>query len=88
MGNDDAFYTWCVLCTGGVDPEDAVSMVRAKYAPPAAPEPEPEPEAPSKAVELMNMGGGTGNTESGQPKTFEDIMDEMRRAAQQGAFRR
>ena len=37
MGNDDAFYTWCVLCTGGVDPEDAVSMVRAKYAPPAAP---------------------------------------------------
>lgn len=88
MGNDDAFYTWCVLCTGGVDPEDAVSMVRAKYAPPAAPEPEPEPEAPSKAVELMNMGGGTGNTESGQPKSFEDIMDEMRRAAQQGAFRR
>mgnify|MGYP003112256489 CR=1 FL=1 len=90
VANDDAFYTWCVLCTGGASPEDAVQMVRAKYgAPPAAePEPEPEPEEPSKAVELMNMGGARTGTESGQPKTFEEIMDEMRRAAQQGAFRR
>lgn len=86
VANDDAFYTWCVLCTGGTSPEDAVQMVRAKYGQPE-PENTPEPEEPSKAVELMNMGGARTGTESGQPKSFEDIMDEMRRAAQQGAFR-
>lgn len=88
VANDDAFYTWCVLATGGASPEDAVQMVRAKYGAPPAPAPEPEPEQPSKGVELMNMGGARTGTESGQPKSFEDIMDEMRRAAQAGAFRR
>ena len=88
VANDDAFYTWCVLCTGGASPEDAVQMVRAKYGAPAAPEPEPEPvpEAPPKSVELMNMGGARTGTASGQPKSFDEIMDEMRRAAQSGAF--
>ena len=85
VANDDAFYTWCVLCTGGASPEDAVQMVRAKY---GAPEPAPAPEEPSEGVKLMNMGGARTGTESGQPKSFEDIMDEMRRAAQAGAFRR
>jgi len=88
VANDDAFYTWCVLCTGGASPEDAVQMVRAKYGAPPEPEPEPQPEEPSKGVELMNMGGARTGTESGQPKSFDEIMDEMRRAAQQGAFRR
>lgn len=87
VANDDAFYTWCVLATGGASPEDAVQMVRAKYGAPA-PAPEPGPEKPSKGVELMNMGGARTGTESGQPKSFEQIMDEMRRAAQEGAFRR
>ena len=85
VANDDAFYTWCVLCTGGASPEDAVQMVRAKY---GAPEPAPAPEEPTEGVKLMNMGGARTGTESGQPKSFEDIMDEMRRAAQAGAFRR
>ena len=85
VANDDAFYTWCVLCTGGASPEDAVQMVRAKYGVPD-PTPEAEPEQPSKGVELMNMGGSGAGTTSGQPKTFDEIMDEMRRAAQQGAF--
>jgi len=83
VANDDAFYTWCVLCTGGASPEDAVQMVRAKY---GAPAPKPEPEAPPKGVELMNMDGGRTGTQSGKAKSFDDIMDEMRRAAQRTAF--
>ena len=82
--NDDAFYTWCVLCTGGASPEDALQMVRAKY---AAPKPvAPTPEAPPKGVELMNMDGGRTGTQAGKAKSFDDIMDEMRRAAQSNAF--
>lgn len=77
--NDDAFYAFCVLCTGGVDPEDAVTMVRAKFGPPPAPEPEPVPEA----MNLMNMGpnraGATVQTEN---RSYKDIMDSMRRMAQ------
>lgn len=85
VANDDAFYTWCVLCTGGASPEDAVQMVRAKY---GAPTPTASPEEPSNGMKLMNMGGARTGTESGQPKSFEQIMDDMRRAAQEGAFRR
>lgn len=77
--NDDAFYAFCVLCTGGVDPEDAVTMVRAKFGPPPAPEPEPVPEA----MNLMNLGpnraGATVQTEN---RSYKDIMDSMRRMAQ------
>lgn len=83
VANDDAFYTWCVLCTGGASPEDAVQMVRAKYGTPA---PKAEPETPPKSVELMNMDGGRTGTQSGKAKSFDDIMEEMRRAAQQNAF--
>lgn len=83
VDNDDAFYTWCVLCTGGASPEDALQMVRAKY---GAPEPTPAPEAPPKGVELMNMDGGRTGTQAGKAKSFDDIMDEMRRAAQNNAF--
>jgi hypothetical protein len=77
--NDEAFYAFCVLCTGGVDPEDAVTMVRAKYgaAPPPAPEPVPE------AMNLMNLGpnraGGTAQTDN---RSYKEIMDSMRRMAQ------
>lgn len=83
VDNDDAFYTWCVLCTGGASPEDALQMVRAKY---GVPEPTPAPEAPPKGVELMNMDGGRTGTQAGKAKSFDDIMDEMRRAAQNNAF--
>tara|TARA_Y100001973_G_C5208862_1_gene343781 strand:+ start:13389 stop:14333 length:945 start_codon:yes stop_codon:yes gene_type:complete len=83
--NDEAFYTLCVLCTGGVSPEDAVTMVRAKFAPPAPPapepepEPEPQPEVLPKSVELMNMGTGQGaGTEKTERRSYDDIMNEMR----------
>jgi len=78
--NDDAFYTFCVLCTGGVDPEDAVTMVRAKFGgPPALPEPEPVPEA----MDLMSMGPSRGaSTSPSETRSYKEIMDQMRRAAQ------
>ncbi len=85
VANDDAFYTWCVLCTGGASPEDALQMVRAKYAAPKA-APAPTPEAPPKGVELMNMDGGRTGTQAGKAKSFDEIMDEMRRAAQSNAL--
>lgn len=77
--NDDAFYAFCVLVTGGLDPEDAITMTRAKFGPPPAPTPEPVPEA----MQMMNLGpqrsGGTTQSES---RSYKDIMDAMRRAAQ------
>ena len=77
--NDDAFYAFSVLLTGGIDPEDAVSMVRAKFAP-------PEPvraEAVPDAMELMNMGPGrTASTNVSDNRSYKDIMDSMRRMAQ------
>jgi hypothetical protein len=77
--NDDAFYAFCVLCTGGVDPEDAVTMVRAKFGPPPAPEPEPVPEA----MNLMNLGPNrAGATVQSDNRSYKDIMDSMRRMAQ------
>jgi hypothetical protein len=77
--NDDAFYAFCVLCTGGLDPEDAVTMVRAKFGPPPAPEPEPVPQA----MDLMNMGPSrAATTQQSDHRSYKDIMDQMRRAAQ------
>jgi hypothetical protein len=75
--NDDAFYMFCVLCTGGADPEDAVTMVRAKYGAPATPEPLPADLA------MSNMGANrTATTEQADGRSYKEIMDAMRRAAQ------
>lgn len=75
--NDDAFYMFCVLCTGGADPEDAVTMVRAKYGAPATPEPLPADLA------MANMGANrTATTEQADTRSYKEIMDSMRRAAQ------
>ena len=80
VANDDAFYTLCVLCTGGTSPEDAVAMVRAKYPLPVA-APEAEPEEVPKSMELMNMGTNQSGTTSSENRSFEDIMETMRRNA-------
>lgn len=75
--NDDAFYMFCVLCTGGADPEDAVTMVRAKYGSPAKAEPLPADLA------MSNMGANrTATTEQADNRSYKEIMDAMRRAAQ------
>jgi hypothetical protein len=58
----------------------------AEAAPTPAPEPVPEParpEEPSAAVDLMNMGTGAGGgTSAGEARSYEQIMDQMRRNAQ------
>jgi len=92
--NDEAFYSMCVLCTGGATPEDAVQMVRGKYGHPQkevapAPEgaapaatPEPSPEPVPDGMKLMNMGPDTAaSTETGESRSFDDIMEQMRRSA-------
>jgi hypothetical protein len=77
--NDEAFYNFCVLCTGGTDPETAVRMVRAVYAPPEPPKPEAVPEA----MDLMSMGPSrAATTTQSDHRSYKDIMDQMRRAAQ------
>jgi hypothetical protein len=77
--NDEAFYAFCVLCTGGLDPEDAVTMVRAKYGAPSPPDPEPVPEAMNLMNLCPNRAGGTTQTEN---RSYKEIMDSMRRMAQ------
>ncbi len=77
--NDGAFYAFCVLVTGGLDPEDAVTMTRAKFGPPPAPEAAPVPEA----MQMMNLGPSrSASTVQTQAGTYKEIMDQMRRAAQ------
>ncbi len=66
------------------DATQATETVEA--APEPAPEPVPEPakpEEPSAAVDLMNMGTGAGGgTSAGEARSYEQIMDQMRRSAQ------
>jgi len=77
--NDEAFYDFCVLVTGGKDPEMAVRMVRAVHAPPEPPKPEAVPEA----MDLMSMGPSrAASTTQTDHRSYKDIMDSMRRAAQ------
>lgn len=83
--NDEAFYSLCVLCTGGIERDDALAMVRGKY---KMPEPEPEPAAPEpepvpQSMSLMNLGTGqAGGTSQGEARGFNEIMDALRREAQ------
>ena len=83
--NDEAFYSLCVLCTGGIGREDALAMVRGKY---KMPEPEPVPAAPEpepvpQSMSLMNLGTGqAGGTSKGEARDFNEIIDALRREAQ------
>jgi len=78
-GNDEAFYDFCVLVTGGKDPETAVRMVRAVHAPPEPPKAEAVPDA----MNLMNMGPSrSASTTQTDNRSYKEIMDSMRRAAQ------
>ena len=83
--NDDkAFDALCALCIADIDPHKALNMVKVEYGapPPPEPEPEPEPEPVPDSMDMMNMGTNTGGTEAGDYRSLEDIMDQMRRAAQ------
>jgi hypothetical protein len=87
--NTKAFDALCALCIAEIDPHKALNMVKSEYSPtpppaePApAPEPEPEPEPVPDSMDMMNMGSGSSGTEAGEHRSLEDIMDQMRRAAQ------
>jgi len=92
--NEEALKALCVLCTPrgnpdngdyfpGYEADTALAMVRAQYPlQEAEPEPEPEPEAVPEGMKLMDMGPDTAQgTETGEHRSFDDIMDKLRRAA-------
>jgi hypothetical protein len=90
---DDAFEWFCKLAATGMNKEMALAMLRSQFPKIEAPEPEPEvveeqpkaaePEPVPESVSLMNMGTGQASTTTpSDPRTFEEMMDAMRRAAQ------
>ena len=86
---DDAFLAFCKISMMGVEPEVALSMLRVQHPEIKVPgEPEKvEPEEVPASVDLMNMGTGSGGEAMGKGdvRSFDDIMDSLRRAAQQSA---
>jgi len=90
---DEAFEWFCRLAATGMEKEMALTMLRAHFPKIEAPEPVPEvveeapkaaePEPVPDSVSLMNMGTGqAGSTSSSDPRSFDQIIDAMRRAAQ------
>ena len=88
---DDAFEWFCKLAATGMNKEMALSMLRSQFPKIEAPEPEvveeepkaAEPEPVPESVSLMNMGTGQASTTTpSDPRSFEEMMDAMRRAAQ------
>ena len=87
---DEAFSWFCKLATTGMEKEMALAMLRASFPTiegPKAPEPEEErraePEPVPDSVSLMNMGtGASAGTSQSDPRSFDEIIDAMRRAAQ------
>ena len=86
LDNEDAFYALCASCTAGFPKEVALQMVRGVWdAPTPEPEPEPpaEPEPIPEGMKLMNMGSGlAAGTDAGDVRTYEEMMNQMRRVAQ------
>ena len=83
MESDEAFYALCANCTAGFPRERALAMVRAIF---PAPAPPPEPEEVPEGMKLMNMGTGLASgTEVGESRQYHDIMEQMRRSAQDDA---
>ncbi len=82
----EALYDMCVNVAHGKEWDDALKMTLAIWPTPeseapAAPAPEPEPVPP--AVDMMNMGSGAApGTEATQTKSFDQMIDDLRRQAQ------
>jgi hypothetical protein len=82
MDNDAMYFDLIGACRVGNSLDDAIHMVRAKYN-----RGKPQPEAVPAAMDMMNMGTGqTAGTESGETRSFDQIMDSMRREAQRQGF--
>jgi len=89
---DDAFLAFCKISMMGVDKDLALQMLRVQH-PLIKTEEEkveaaaPQPEEVPASVDLMNM-GTSGRAEAmgkGEVRSFDDIMDSLRRAAQRHA---
>ena len=82
--DEKALYALCVQVASGIARDDALSMVLGKYAAPA-PEPEPEPvptpDPVPESVDMMNMGSSAASTEPVEVRSFDDLMDSLRRQA-------
>lgn len=85
--NDKAFDEFCELAKANIPPERAIQMLRGIYpkevaTPEPEPAPAPEPEPVPDGMKLMNMGPDTAAaTEGGDPRSFEEIMDGLRKTA-------
>ena len=86
---DDAFLAFCKISMMGVEPEVALSMLRVHHPEIKVPGEKVavEPEEVPASVDLMNMGTGTGGEAMGKSdvRSFDQIMDGLRRAAQKSA---
>lgn len=83
LENDQAFNTWAGLVSQGWTKEQAVAATKQRYPELFVGAPaKPEKPTPPAAVKTMSLGSRGGNTASGQTKSFDQLMDEMRRAAQ------
>lgn len=82
VDNDAMYFDLIGACRVGNSLDDAIHMVRAKYN-----RGKPQPEAVPAAMDMMNMGSGqAAGTESGETRSFDQIMDSMRREAQREGF--
>ena len=82
MENDAMYFDLVGACQVGNSLDDAILMVRAKYG-----KNKPQPESVPDAVDMMNMGSGqAAGTESGNTRSFSEMMDEMRREAQRSSY--
>jgi len=86
---DDAFLAFCKISMMGLEPEMALAMLRVQHPEIKVPGEKAvvEPEEVPAAVDLMNMGTGSGGEAMGKGdvRSFDDIMDGLRRAAQRSA---
>ena len=86
--NDEAFEDFLMAWKAGAEIDKAIKMVRALHPQETAPEPEPEPEPEPvpEGMKLMNMKPDTAAaTEGGNPQTFEEMMQSLKREGQREA---
>tara|TARA_R110000824_G_scaffold299151_1_gene487261 strand:+ start:804 stop:1763 length:960 start_codon:yes stop_codon:yes gene_type:complete len=86
---DDAFLAFCKISMMGLEPDMALSMLRVQHPEIKVPGEKVvvEPEELPASVDLMNMGTGSGGDAMGKGdiRSFDDIMEGLRRAAQTSA---
>ena len=85
LENDRAYDALCALLIADdkIDPNIAAESILSAYGlNEPVPEPEPTPEPIPESVDMMNMGMGSEGTQGGETRSVEEMIDQMRRAAQ------